>query len=84
MSTIFLINSPDMIRILLEWDGSGLMSYCLVIYQNVRSYNAGMLTELSNLIGDVGLLIFIAWILNFDRRNCIYYLYCMKCSYEMC
>jgi NADH-ubiquinone oxidoreductase chain 5 len=50
-----------MVRILLGWDGLGLVSYCLVIYyQNVRSYSAGMLTVLSNRIGDVALLIVIA------------------------
>ena len=37
------------------------MGYCLVIYyQNVKSYNAGILTALSNQIGDVSLLIVIA------------------------
>jgi len=31
----------------------------------VRSYGAGMLTVLSNRIGDVALLIVTAWIINF-------------------
>jgi NADH-ubiquinone oxidoreductase chain 5 len=66
LSMIFLIIRPNMIRILLGWDGLGLVSYCLVIYyQNVRSYNAGILTVLSNRVGDVALLMVIAWILNF-------------------
>ena len=51
------------------WRVSGwlsLVSYLLVIYyQNVRSYGAGMLTVLSNRIGDVALLIVITWIINF-------------------
>lgn len=60
-SIMFLIISPNLIRILLGWDGLGLVSYCLVIYyQNVKSYNAGILTALSNRIGDVALLISIA------------------------
>ena len=34
---------------LLGWDGVGLVSHCLVIYyQNLRSYNVGILTALSN------------------------------------
>jgi hypothetical protein len=38
-----------------------IVSYLLVIYyQNVKSYGAGMLTVLSNRIGDVALLIVIA------------------------
>nr|YP_009250305.1 NADH dehydrogenase subunit 5 [Panchlora nivea]AMW91060.1 NADH dehydrogenase subunit 5 [Panchlora nivea] len=84
MSMMFLIISPNMISILLGWDGLGLVSYCLVIYyQNVKSYNAGMLTALSNRIGDVALLMVIAWMLNFGSWNYIYYLDCMKSSYEM-
>ena len=75
ISIILLIISPNLIRILLGWDGLGLVSYCLVIYfQNVKSYNAGILTALSNRIGDVALLLAIAWILNYGRWNYIYYL----------
>jgi NADH-ubiquinone oxidoreductase chain 5 len=61
ISIIFLIVSPNVISILLGWDGLGLVSYLLVIYyQNIKSYGAGMLTVLSNRIGDVALLIVIA------------------------
>nr|AVN67491.1 NADH dehydrogenase subunit 5 [Panchlora nivea] len=84
MSMMFLIISPNMISILLGWDGLGLVSYCLVIYyQNVKSYNAGMLTALSNRIGDVALLMVIAWMLNFGSWNYIFYLDCLKSSHEM-
>lgn len=84
ISIIFLIIRPNIIRILLGWDGLGLVSYCLVIYyQNVKSYNAGILTALSNRVGDVALLIVIAWILNFGRWNYIYYLDCIKYSFEI-
>lgn len=58
---MLLIFSPNLISILLGWDGLGLVSYCLVIYyQNVRSYNAGIITVLSNRIGDVALLLGIS------------------------
>jgi NADH-ubiquinone oxidoreductase chain 5 len=61
LSMMFLILSPNLISILLGWDGLGLVSYCLVIYyQNVKSFNAGILTALRNRIGDVALLISIA------------------------
>nr|YP_010946460.1 NADH dehydrogenase subunit 5 [Caeparia donskoffi]WGO57178.1 NADH dehydrogenase subunit 5 [Caeparia donskoffi] len=84
MSMMFLIISPNMISILLGWDGLGLVSYCLVIYyQNVSSYNAGMLTALSNRVGDVALLMVIAWMLNFGSWNYIYYLDCMNSSFEL-
>nr|YP_009469725.1 NADH dehydrogenase subunit 5 [Sphodromantis lineola]AVE15580.1 NADH dehydrogenase subunit 5 [Sphodromantis lineola] len=85
LSMMFLIISPNLISILLGWDGLGLVSYCLVIYyQNVKSYNAGMLTALSNRVGDVALLMAIAWTLNFGSWNYIYYLDCMKNNYELC
>ncbi len=61
-----LIFSPNLIRILLGWDGLGLVSYCLVIYyQNYKSLNAGTLTVLSNRVGDVFILLGIVWIINF-------------------
>nr|YP_002117900.1 NADH dehydrogenase subunit 5 [Gastrimargus marmoratus]ACA28974.1 NADH dehydrogenase subunit 5 [Gastrimargus marmoratus] len=79
-----LIISPNLISILLGWDGLGLVSYCLVIYyQNVKSYNAGMLTALSNRIGDVSILISISWMLNFGSWNYIYYYCFIFDSFEM-
>lgn len=78
-SIIMLIIRPNLIRILLGWDGLGLVSYCLVIYyQNIKSFNAGFLTALSNRIGDVCILVAIAWILNFGSWNYIFYLDCIK------
>nr|QAY82210.1 NADH dehydrogenase subunit 5 [Coccinella transversoguttata] len=74
-SMMFMILSPNLLSILLGWDGLGLVSYCLVIYyQNVKSYSAGMLTALSNRIGDVMLLMSIAWMLNFGSWNFTLYL----------
>nr|YP_010024716.1 NADH dehydrogenase subunit 5 [Aromia bungii]QOQ34995.1 NADH dehydrogenase subunit 5 [Aromia bungii] len=84
LSMMFLIISPNLISILLGWDGLGLVSYCLVIYyQNVKSFNAGMLTALSNRIGDVALLMSIAWMLNYGSWNYIYYLEFMKNDFCM-
>lgn len=75
LSIIFLIISPNLVRILLGWDGLGLVSYCLVIYyQNVKSYNAGIITALSNRIGDVAILLSISWIVNYGSFNYIFYL----------
>lgn len=70
LSIIFIILSPNVIRILFGWDGLGLVSYCLVIYyQNYISYNSGIVTVLCNRIGDVGLLIGIGLILINGRWN---------------
>nr|YP_010003168.1 NADH dehydrogenase subunit 5 [Thaumetopoea pityocampa]QAV59283.1 NADH dehydrogenase subunit 5 [Thaumetopoea pityocampa] len=83
-SMLLLIISPNMISILLGWDGLGLVSYCLVIYyQNLKSYNAGMLTALSNRIGDVLILMVIAWMLNYGSWNYIFYLDLMKIDFTM-
>nr|YP_010728509.1 NADH dehydrogenase subunit 5 [Stictochironomus juncaii]WEF49750.1 NADH dehydrogenase subunit 5 [Stictochironomus juncaii] len=83
-SMMMLIISPNLISILLGWDGLGLVSYCLVIYyQNVKSFNAGMLTALSNRLGDVALLMSIAWMLNYGSWNFLFYLEFMKFDFEM-
>nr|YP_007374658.1 NADH dehydrogenase subunit 5 [Sirthenea flavipes]ADU58104.1 NADH dehydrogenase subunit 5 [Sirthenea flavipes] len=76
MSMMMMIVSPNLISILIGWDGLGLVSYCLVIYfQNFKSYSAGMLTILTNRIGDVAILISVAWMLNFGSWHYIYYIY---------
>ena len=83
-SIILLIIRPNIIRILLGWDGLGLVSYCLVIYyQNLKSYNAGILTALSNRIGDVFILMVIAWIINYGRWNYIFYLEFINNDWEI-
>nr|UBA16540.1 NADH dehydrogenase subunit 5 [Celaenorrhinus victor] len=84
LSMILLIISPNIISILLGWDGLGLVSYCLVIYyQNVKSYNAGMLTALMNRVGDVFILMVISWMMNYGSWNYIFYLNFMNNDYEM-
>lgn len=84
LSIMFLILRPNFIRILLGWDGLGLVSYCLVIYyQNEKSYGAGMLTALRNRLGDVALLIRIGWMLNYGRWNFIYYIEFMKIDFAI-
>nr|UPL65410.1 NADH dehydrogenase subunit 5 [Dinomachus sikhimensis] len=73
-SMLFMIVSPNLISILLGWDGLGLVSYALVIYfQNFKSYNAGMLTVLTNRIGDVAILLGISWMFNNGSWSFIYY-----------
>nr|UWM92606.1 NADH dehydrogenase subunit 5 [Creophilus maxillosus] len=84
LSMMLLIISPNLISILLGWDGLGLVSYCLVIYyQNIKSYNAGMITALTNRIGDVALLMSIAWMMNYGSWNYIFYLDFMKTDFSM-
>nr|ASM82833.1 NADH dehydrogenase subunit 5 [Cryptophyllium tibetense] len=73
-SMMFMIISPNLLSILLGWDGLGLVSYCLVIYyQNIKSFNAGMVTVLSNRVGDSMLLMSISWMFSYGSWN--YFMY---------
>lgn len=74
MSIMFLIIRPSLVRVILGWDGLGLVSYLLVIYyQNYKRYSAGLLTCLTNRIGDSALLIRIGWFLRLGTLDFIYY-----------
>ena len=80
-SMFLLILRPNIISLLLGWDGLGVTSYLLVIfYQSSKSFNAGMLTALTNRLGDVGLLSCLAlisyygdWRFIFNNRCSISY-----------
>nr|CCI69388.1 NADH dehydrogenase subunit 5 [Metacrangonyx sp. 5 MDMBR-2012] len=62
-SMILLILSPNLISLLLGWDGLGFTSYILVVYyQNEYACNSGMLTILSNRIGDATILMGICFL----------------------
>lgn len=68
-----LILSPNFVRILLGWDGLGVTSYLLVIYfQRAKSYGAGIITALTNRLGDVGLLLIIGLVANMGRWSYYY------------
>nr|QLD96914.1 NADH dehydrogenase subunit 5 [Ogadenus brumpti ssp. 1 BJM-2017]UYB77918.1 NADH dehydrogenase subunit 5 [Ogadenus brumpti] len=69
-----MILSPNLIMMLMGWDGLGLVSYCLVIYyQNVGSESAGMVTVLSNRVGDVMILLSIVLLFNFGMVDFMYF-----------
>nr|YP_010736917.1 NADH dehydrogenase subunit 5 [Idioscopus ventrispinus]WEP24804.1 NADH dehydrogenase subunit 5 [Idioscopus ventrispinus] len=73
-SMFLMIMSPNMISILLGWDGLGLVSYCLVIYySSMKSYMAGLITCLTNRLGDVGLLISICWMMSYGSWHFLFY-----------
>lgn len=65
LSINILIFFPHLFTLLLGWDGLGLISFILVIYyQNRKSLGGGLLTALTNRIGDAFLIISIALMLN--------------------
>nr|QUI77278.1 NADH dehydrogenase subunit 5 [Mitjaevia dworakowskae] len=75
LSMILMIMSPNLVSILLGWDGLGLISYCLVIYYNsMKSYLAGLITCLTNRLGDIGLLVSISWMMSFGSWHFMFYL----------
>lgn len=70
LSINILIFLPHLIILLLGWDGLGLISFLLVIYyQNSKSLAAGLITALTNRIGDAFLLIAIALTANQNHWN---------------
>jgi len=61
LSMNMLIFFPRLITLLLGWDGLGLTRFLLIIYyQNPKSLGAGIITALTNRLGDAFLLIAIA------------------------
>nr|FAA04237.1 TPA: NADH dehydrogenase subunit 5 [Triannulata magna] len=65
LSMNMLVVTPHLIMLLLGWDGLGIVSFILVVYyQNSKSLAAGMVTALSNRVGDVMILLSIAISLN--------------------
>nr|YP_010736680.1 NADH dehydrogenase subunit 5 [Urochelellus acutihumeralis]WEM32422.1 NADH dehydrogenase subunit 5 [Urochelellus acutihumeralis] len=75
ISMLLMIFSPNMISILLGWDGLGLVSYCLVIYYgSFKSYNAGLLTLLINRVGDVCILLSLYYMFSFGSWSYVFYL----------
>lgn len=72
ISINLLIFIPHIIIMLLGWDGLGVTSFILVIYyQNSKSLAAGLITAITNRIGDVALLLSIAWTLKQGHWNII-------------
>nr|BAB97224.1 NADH dehydrogenase subunit 5 [Tigriopus japonicus] len=57
LSMMLLITSPGLLSIFIGWDGLGVTSFLLVIYFfSNKSLNAGLLTLLTNRLGDIFLL----------------------------
>ena len=69
-SIMLLILSPNILRILIGWDGLGVRSYLLVIYYNSpKSYNSGIITFMSNRIGDALIIGSLAFFIMYPSLN---------------
>nr|VFU78699.1 NADH dehydrogenase subunit 5 [Proasellus hercegovinensis] len=76
MSMGLLIISLNMISILLGWDGLGVVSYILVVYyQNEKSNAAGMITALTNRLGDAAILLTIGLLVESGSWN---FMFCVE------
>nr|YP_010945306.1 NADH dehydrogenase subunit 5 [Japanagallia malaisei]WMI45373.1 NADH dehydrogenase subunit 5 [Japanagallia malaisei] len=74
MSMVLMIISPNLLSILVGWDGLGLVSYCLVIYySSMSSYLSGLITCMTNRMGDIGLLISLSWMFSYGGWHFIFY-----------
>lgn len=73
ISINLLIYIPHLIILLIGWDGLGVTSFILIIYyQNPKSLGAGLITALTNRIGDVAILLSIAWTLKQGHWNIVH------------
>lgn len=64
-SICILVILPNLVTLLLGWDGLGLSSYLLVLYyQTPKSQGAALITTITNRLGDLLILFTIAWCLN--------------------
>ena len=71
-SIMLLIVSPNILRTLIGWDGLGVSSYLLVIYYNSpKSYNSGMLTFISNRVGDALIIGSMVFFIAYPSMNLI-------------
>nr|AZL92898.1 NADH dehydrogenase subunit 5 [Parborlasia corrugatus] len=73
LSMSFVIFVPNLVAVLLGWDGLGLVSFLLVIYyQNYKSLSGGLITVLMNRVGDVAILLSIGFLV---KEGCFSFFY---------
>lgn len=84
ISINFLIFIPHFIALLLGWDGLGITSFILVVYyQSSKSLGAGIITALTNRIGDVIILISIALCLDQGHWNILHMWNSVNAPYQI-
>nr|ACS15263.1 NADH dehydrogenase subunit 5 [Phytoseiulus persimilis] len=65
MSMYLMVLGMNMYMILIGWDGLGVISYFLVIhYYSENSHYSGMITVMTNRLGDVGMILSMFLLMN--------------------
>lgn len=60
-SILILIATPNLVAMIVGWDGLGLSSFCLVIFfHNKTSLNRGLITFITNRLGDCFIILAIS------------------------
>nr|YP_010564813.1 NADH dehydrogenase subunit 5 [Pentapycnon charcoti]UZA61216.1 NADH dehydrogenase subunit 5 [Pentapycnon charcoti] len=77
LSMIMVIFSFNLLFIIIGWDGLGLVSYLLIIYYgNMKCLSGGLLTYMTNRLGDFALIISICFSFYFCTWDYMYiYIY---------
>jgi len=75
LSMGLLVFRPNMISVMLGWDGLGVISFLLVIYyQNSFSLKSGLVTIFTNRFGDVFIIFSLVLIFDFGFFNVGFYM----------
>lgn len=70
ISILLLLFSPNLLSLMLGWDGLGLVSFLLVVYyQNYSSLTSGLLTIYLNRFGDGLMLLSLFYLLSNGGRD---------------
>nr|URW97674.1 NADH dehydrogenase subunit 5 [Vignadula atrata] len=85
-SMYLLIFIPNLVILLIGWDGLGLTSFLLVCYyQNNKALSSGMITTLTNRLGDVLILACISFMINegsfvlYMMKSCMFNYFFLMC-----
>nr|ABC86660.1 NADH dehydrogenase subunit 5 [Xenos vesparum] len=74
ISMIFLIISPNVLTLMLGWDGLGLVSFCLIaFYQNSKSLNASVVTFMFNRVGDSFIYLMMYFFIIVNSMNFVFF-----------
>nr|ALR69424.1 NADH dehydrogenase subunit 5 [Bemisia tabaci] len=67
ISMLMLILSPNMISLVMSWEGLGMTSFVLIMYyQNKKSMMSSMYTMMMNRVGDMTLLMSVMMLMNLN------------------